>query len=154
MDQRGGHMKRNFKKLRVEKVDEKDGVICLVSMFPSWVMVLQWTKKVHLLQFCADLSMKPKSVKAIYIYVSESSHYTFLDNLWTIIQEGNMETWQMTPFFFSPFSVLFLTFISELENAQNSFLFGLHFGLFWSLKYLNFWPKVTDPDNSLHFSRK
>ena len=113
-------MKRNFKKLRVEKVDEKDGVICLVSMFPSWVMVLQWTKKVHLLQFCADLTMKPKSVKAIYIYVSESSHYTFLDNLWTIIQEGNMETWQMTPFF------IFTFFRS---------VFNIHF---WTWKCSNF----------------
>ena len=28
----------------------------------------------------------------------------FLDNLWTIIQEGNMETRQMTPFFSSTFS--------------------------------------------------
>ena len=25
--------------VRVEKVDEKNEVICLVSMFPSWVMV-------------------------------------------------------------------------------------------------------------------
>ena len=83
MDQRGDHMKMNFEyfqiqkwilqTVRSEKVDEKNGVICLVSMFPSWVMVLKLSKKVHFLQFCADLSKKSKSIKAIYIYASERS---------------------------------------------------------------------------------
>ena len=58
----------------------KKGVICLVSIFPSWVMVLKLSKKVQFLQFCADLTKKPKSVKAIYIYASESSHYTLQEN--------------------------------------------------------------------------
>ena len=90
MDQREDHMKMNFdyfqiqkwmlQTVRAEKVDEKNGVICLVSMFPSWVMVLKLSKKVHFLQFCADLSKKSKSVKAIYIYASESSHYTLSEN--------------------------------------------------------------------------
>ena len=31
--------------VRAEKVDEKNGVICLVSMFPSWVMVFKLSKK-------------------------------------------------------------------------------------------------------------
>ena len=31
-------------------------------------------------QFWADLSKKSKSVKAVYIYASESSHYTFSEN--------------------------------------------------------------------------
>ena len=35
---------------RAEKVDWKNGTICLVSMFPSWVMVLKLSKKVHF--FC------------------------------------------------------------------------------------------------------
>ena len=45
MDQREGHMKINFEyfqiqksvlqTVRSEKLDEKNGVICLVSMFPS-----------------------------------------------------------------------------------------------------------------------
>ena len=43
-------------------------------------MVLKLSKKVHFLQFCADLSKKSKSVKAIYIYASESSHYTLSEN--------------------------------------------------------------------------
>ena len=66
--------------IRTEKVDEKNGVICLLSMFPSWVMAPKLCKKVHFLQFCADLSKKPTSVKAIHIYVSESSHYTLSEN--------------------------------------------------------------------------
>ena len=47
------------KTVRAEKVDEKNRVICLVSMFPSWVMVLKLSKKCNFLQFCADLSKKP-----------------------------------------------------------------------------------------------
>ena len=43
-------------------------------------MVCKLSKKGHFLQFRADLSKKSKSVKAIYIYASESSHYTFLEN--------------------------------------------------------------------------
>ena len=83
-------MKKNFdyfqiqtlmlQTVRVEKVDGKNGVICLVSMFPSWIMVCKLSKKVQFLQFCADLSKKSKSVKAIYIYASESSHYTLSEN--------------------------------------------------------------------------
>ena len=66
--------------VRSEKLHGKNGVIYLVSMFPSWVMVLKLSKKVYFLQFCADLSKKSKSVKAIYIYASESSHYTLSEN--------------------------------------------------------------------------
>ena len=43
-------------------------------------MVLKLSKKVHFLQFCADLSQKPKSVKAIYIYGSENFHYSLSEN--------------------------------------------------------------------------
>ena len=42
--------------VRAGKVDEKNGDICLVSMFPPRVMVLKLSKKVHCLQFCADFS--------------------------------------------------------------------------------------------------
>ena len=64
--------------IRAEKVDEKKSrVICLVSIFPFWVMIFKLFKKEHFLQFCADISKKSKSVKAIYIYAPpESSHYT------------------------------------------------------------------------------
>ena len=66
--------------VRSEKVDEKSGVICLVSMFPSWVMVLNLSKKEDFLQFCAGLSKKSKSVKAIYVYASERSSYALSEN--------------------------------------------------------------------------
>ena len=90
MDQRGDHMKMNFdyiqmqkwmlQTVKAEKVDEKNWVICLVFMFPSWVMVLKWSKKVHFLQFCADLKKKSKSIKAIYIYAPERSCYALSEN--------------------------------------------------------------------------
>ena len=66
--------------VRAEVGDEKNGVICLVFMFPSWVMVLKLCKKVHFLQLCADHSKETKFVKAIYIYASESFHYTLSEN--------------------------------------------------------------------------
>ena len=67
-----------------------------------------------------------------------------MDNLRTITQEGNMETRQKTPFFSSTFSVLTACNIHFLfETSQNSFSCGPLFGLFWSVKYLNFEQKVT-----------
>ena len=62
------------------KVVEKYSIICLVSMFPSWVMLCKLSKKVQFLRFCAYLSKKSKSVEEIYIYASESSHYTLAEN--------------------------------------------------------------------------
>ena len=44
--------------VRVQKVNEKNRVICLVSMFPRIVMVPKLSKKVYFLQFCTDLSKK------------------------------------------------------------------------------------------------
>ena len=32
------------------------------------------------MQYCADLCKKPETVKAIYIYASESSHYALSEN--------------------------------------------------------------------------
>ena len=66
--------------VRVKNGDEKNGIICLLFMFPSWVMVLKFSKKVHFLQFSANLSEKPKSVKVIYICTSESFYYTLSEN--------------------------------------------------------------------------
>ena len=48
-------------------------------MFSTRVMVCKLSKKVNFLQFCADLSNKSRS-KSIYIYTSESSHYTLSEN--------------------------------------------------------------------------
>ena len=49
-------------------------------MFPSCVMVLKLSTKVHFLQFCADLSKKSMSIKAIYIYASGRSRHTLSEN--------------------------------------------------------------------------
>ena len=43
-------------------------------------MVLKLSKKVYLLQFCADLSKKSKSIKVIYIYASERSCHALSEN--------------------------------------------------------------------------
>ena len=51
--------------IRPENVDDQNEVICLVFIFSSYVMFLKLSKIVHLLQFCADLSKKPKPIKAI-----------------------------------------------------------------------------------------
>ena len=56
--------------VRVEIVDEKNEVICLLSRFPFWVIVIKLSKKVEILQFCAELSKKSTSIKVIYIYAS------------------------------------------------------------------------------------
>ena len=78
--------------VRAETVDKK-WVFCLVSMRPSWVMILQSSKKVHFLQFCADLRQKPQCVKAIYINGSESFYYSLSENdvayrgVWAIVHK-------------------------------------------------------------------
>ena len=43
-------------------------------------MVFRFSKKVNCLQFCADFSKKSKSIKAIYIDVSERSCYALSEN--------------------------------------------------------------------------
>ena len=65
---------------RAQKVNEGNGVICLVSFFPSWVMVLILPKIMHILQICADLSKISKSIKAIYLHPSEKPHHALSEN--------------------------------------------------------------------------
>ena len=55
--------KRKLQTVRADKVDESQGVICLVSVSPSWVMVVELSKKVFL-----------------YVYTSEKSLYARLEN--------------------------------------------------------------------------
>ena len=50
-------------------------------MFPLCVVVLKLSKKVHFLQYCADLSKKSKSIESIYIYASERSRYALSENV-------------------------------------------------------------------------
>ena len=62
----------------------KNEVICLVFKFPSWVLVLNLSRKVHFLQFCADFSKKPKSVKEIYIFHPKVLTTFFQKIIWFI----------------------------------------------------------------------
>ena len=55
--------------VRVQKVNEKNRVICLVSMFPRIVMVPKLSKKVYFLQFCTDLSKKNTSLLKQFTYL-------------------------------------------------------------------------------------
>ena len=66
--------------VREGKGDEKNEAICLVYMVLSSVMVSKLSKKGHLFQFCDDLSQTLRSVKAVYIYGFESSHFTISQN--------------------------------------------------------------------------
>ena len=79
----------------MEKLDEKNGVICQVSMFRSWVMALKLHKKEYFLQFCADLSKNSKSVKVIYIYASESSYYSLSEDD-MVYSGGSHRSWDIS----------------------------------------------------------
>ena len=107
--------------VRSEKVDEKNGVICLVSMFFSCVLVLKMSKKVIFLQFCADFSKKFRSIKAIYIYVSGSSRYSFSEN--------GIVYYAMT-YYFGDISI----WINTLREAIVFVKFPL---FFWRTKHVN-----------------
>ena len=62
----------------------KNEVICLVFKFLSWVMALNLSRKAHFLQFLADFSKKPKSVKAISIFHSKVLTTFFQKMIWLI----------------------------------------------------------------------
>ena len=80
---------------------------------------------------------------------TKSQKMHFFRQFRTIIQEKNMKTRQMTPFFHLLFLLqLFVTFISEFESTQNVFSCGPLFGPFLPVKYFNFWPKAPNLDNS------
>ena len=77
MDQMGDPMEMNLDNFQVEKwisqtvraqiVDKKNWVICLVSFFPSWVLVLQLPKIMDFLKIFSGLSKKFKCIKAVYL---------------------------------------------------------------------------------------
>ena len=72
------------------------------------------------------------------------------------IQEGNMETWQMTPFFIYLFylehSVCSIHFYIW-KQSKVIFMWS-PLGPLWSVKYLNFLATATDSDSPSHFSGK
>ena len=74
--------------VRDQRVDEKSRVSCLVSFFPSWVMVLKLPKIVQFLQICADLTKKFKSIKAIYSDpIKLSQNLVCFIGLWAIVHK-------------------------------------------------------------------
>ena len=89
MDLREDNMKMNFDYFQIqkwmlqtecsnvaEKVDEKMGSFSYLSCFLPELLSLNGPKKMHFLQYIVDLSKNANYVKAIYVYASESSHYT------------------------------------------------------------------------------
>ena len=72
--------KIGFLTVRARKADEKNGVMNLVFILPSWFMVLKLSKIVSFLQFFVDIRKKSKAVIAIYVYASESSCFALLEN--------------------------------------------------------------------------
>ena len=64
-----------------KKKKKKTGIICPFSMFTSRFMVLELSKTRHFLKFCADLSKKSKSIKAIDIHSPENSCCTISENV-------------------------------------------------------------------------
>ena len=92
-----------------------------------------------------------------YIYVNGlvdldfllSSTQKFQKMHWrTITQKENMESGQMTTFYSSNFSALFVIFISEFKSTQNLFSSAI-----WYVEYLNIWPKATDSESWSYLSR-
>ena len=177
----------------------RNGVICLVFMFSSWVMELRLSKKVLFLQFRADVNKKYKYVKAIYKYVSERSCWELSENIivyydmaycsgdirirvgsrrlllnfcWVIFWKSVMRTfllpsaqyykkmhifWQFKdhnsgrqhgnktnhPIFSFTFSAPVVYNIYFCISKYSKFIFmSFPFGLFWSVKYLNFRQKL------------
>ena len=87
MDQREDTMKMNFDNFQIQKwisqtaaARKVDKVICLISFFSSWVMILRLPKILHFLQVCADLSKKSKSIIAIYSYLYVRPRHALSEN--------------------------------------------------------------------------
>ena len=102
---------------------------CFYGM-PNWGLSEHIeTKQYHFLKDCNENLQK--------------MHF-FLDNLTTITQEGSMETWQMTQSTFSALTVCNIYFYIWIHFHLNSkFIFMWSpYGLFWSVKYLNFGQKL------------
>ena len=70
---------KNEVPVRAWKADQKNGVISLVLISPSWFMVLKLSKIVSFLQFFADISKNSKAA-AIDVYASECFRFALLEN--------------------------------------------------------------------------
>ena len=65
---------------RAEKVDEKNGVICVVFMFPSWVMILKLLEKC-LLSIACWPQQKNISMLKQFTYMHLKRLYTLSENV-------------------------------------------------------------------------
>ena len=63
--------------VRAEKVDEKNGVMCLVFMFPFRVMVFKLSKKVHFCNLELTSVRNRSLLKQLHIYIWKVSLRTF-----------------------------------------------------------------------------
>ena len=82
-------MELNFKGLEIEKwniptdraqrVDGKNGVICLVIMFTPWDMVIKKSKMTHFLYFL-PMPAKTQSVWTKYLRAPEKSYLAFSES--------------------------------------------------------------------------
>ena len=60
------------------KIDEKNGVICLVIMFTPWFMVIKMSQMARFLHFAGD-SNRPVTVWTKYLSASEKSRLALLE---------------------------------------------------------------------------
>ena len=71
----------NDKKIiRTEKINKKMFFFVHFPCLLPDLWSLKLSKKVHFLKFCADLSKKSKSIKAIYVHATERSCCTITEN--------------------------------------------------------------------------
>ena len=127
-----------LQKVRAAKVEEKIGVIGLVSMFPTWFMVCKLSKKVQILQFCADLNKKSNSVEAIYIYASESTHYTLSENA-MISESLSHRSWDISDYI----SKTMLTQQKFLKNYSTLNTHTIKTVSHSIINNINFWKSKT-----------
>ena len=66
--------------VNAKKVHEKMGSFVQYPCFLPELWSLNCLKKYIFLQFCANLSKKSKTIKAVYIYTSKRSRYTLSEN--------------------------------------------------------------------------
>ena len=156
-----------------EKVHEKNGVICMVSMFPSWFF----------LEFCVDLSKKSETVSHSIIkntvFLKSITrpltciHLSFFSRLKFFLrsaknckkctfqtikyhkQKGNMKTSQVTPSFMYFFFTLTVCNI-HFYIWKSSKLIFMWFS-FWSIlvcKTPYFWALTTNLGSLSYFSRE
>ena len=128
-------MKMNFEYFQTQKwilqLDRKKQMI-MVMVFPE-LWSLNCLKNVFL-QFCADLSKKSKSVKAIYIYVTETSRYTLSENgivyyaMTYCFADISVWSWRIL-LYFCWFSILFDILFANISRtvAQTT----INHGAFW-----------------------